>query len=120
MDRQYIFGLNTRLAKAIENVLEITLYRLSLCFVLGLSLHPTISFSLLLLQSSLSMISFFSIYKDKNESNKDKNESTLSHWRGDQVHFCNIYKFEIKDICEYIKVVNFFYKIIGTVPAKIN
>ena len=47
MDQQYIFGLKTRLAKTIENVLEIP-------FVLGLSLHLPISFLALLLQSSLS------------------------------------------------------------------
>ena len=55
MEGQYILGLNTRLAKTIENVLDIPVYWFSLCFVLGLSLHPPISFSSLLLQSSLSL-----------------------------------------------------------------
>ena len=56
MDLQYIFGLNTKLAKTIENVMEIPVYRFSLCFVLGLFLPPPISFSSLLLQSSSSMM----------------------------------------------------------------
>ena len=55
MDRQYVFGLHMRLAKTIESVLEIRVYLFSLCFLLGLSLHPSISFLSLLLQSSLSM-----------------------------------------------------------------
>ena len=34
--------------------------------------------------------------------------------------FFNIYKFGIKDIRECIKVVNFFYKLIGTVLEEIK
>ena len=40
MGQQYIFGLNKKLAKAIENIFEIPVHRFSLYFVLGLSLHP--------------------------------------------------------------------------------
>lgn len=58
-------------------------------------------------------ISFFCICKDKNDS-------PLYHWRKDQAHFCNSYKFGIKDICECIKVLNFFYKLVGTVSYKIK
>ena len=47
-------------------------------------------------------ISFFRFYKSKNDS-------PLSHWRKEQVHLCNIYKFGITDICECIKVVNFLF-----------
>ena len=68
MNRQCIFGLNKKLAKTIRSILEIPVYRFSLCFVLGLPLHPPTSFSSLLLQSSLSMTmasGFFSFVSTK-------------------------------------------------------
>ena len=99
MDRQYIFGLNTSLTKAIENVLEIPLYRLSLCFVLELSLHPAISFSLLLLQSSLSMTmtsEFLSFLSTKTKMSLTKTKMSLLYLTEGETNYILVISISLK------------------------